>query len=109
MNPEWDRDQFLAYVLLYAAYADLELSENEEEFIQEQVGKVEYEEVKAEFLADTDKDRAYKIINFSQGEDFDHEYAQMVKNEMHDLFLADGEYTHWEKAIGRALTRLMNI
>ena len=109
MNLEWDKEQFLAYVLLYAANADLEMSQEEEDYIQEQVGEKEYEEVKEIFLKDTEKERAYKIIDYSQGEDFDQEYAQMIKNDLEELFLADGEYTHWEKAIGRALTRLMNI
>lgn len=109
MNPEWDKEQFLAYLLLYAAYADLQLEEVEEEYIEEKVGKEEYADVKAEFTADSDKDRAYKIISYSQGEDFDKEYVQMIMNDMDDLFLADGEYTHWEKAIKRALMRLMNL
>ncbi len=109
MNPDWDKEQFLAYVLLYAAFADLQLDPSEEDYIQEKVGKSEYDEVKKEFIADSDKDKAYKIIAYSQGEDFDNEYVQMVLNDMDDLFLADGEYTHWEKAIKRALMRLMNL
>ena len=44
MNPDWDKEQFLAYILLYAAFADLELNPVEEEYIEEKVGKEEYAE-----------------------------------------------------------------
>ncbi len=108
-NLDWNKEQFLAYILLYAGYADLQLSSDEEEYISSKVGEDHYQAIKKEFDSDSDKDRVYKIIAFSEGEEFDNEYTQMVMNDIEDLFLADGELSHWENTIGRALRRLMNI
>lgn len=108
-NTTWNKEQFLAYVLLYAGYADLELSEEEEEYISAKVGEDQYNEIKSEFETDSDKERVDKILTFSAGEEFDSEYAKMVMNDIEDLFLSDGEFSHWENTIGRALRRLMNV
>ena len=109
INPDWDKEQFLAFVLLYAAFADLKITEEEEDFISNKIGVDEYEDVKNTFMAHSDMERAQMIAAYSEEEDFDREYAQMIKNELEDLFLSDGEYTQWEKSIGRALVRLMNL
>jgi|GEM_PF-1259074 len=108
MTKEWKRKHFLCYVLLYAAAADLTVSPEEEAYIQEQVGEKSYKRIKDEFDKDNDSQRIHKLVAFSQGEDFDQEYSRIVMNDMEDLFLSDGDYTHWEKSIGRALKRLMN-
>ena len=109
INPDWDKEQFLTFVLLYAAFADLKITEEEEEFISSKVGIDEYEDVKKTFMSHSDMERAQMISSYSEEEDFDREYAQMIKNELEDLFQSDGEYTQWEKSIGRALVRLMNL
>lgn len=109
IDPDWDKEQFLTFVLLYAAFADLQITEEEEEFISSKVGPEEYVDVKKVFMNLTDMERAQMISSYAEGEDFDREYAQIIKNEMEDLFLSDGEFTQWEKSIGRALVRLMNL
>lgn len=108
MDIEMGKEEFLTYILLYAASVDLVITPEEEEFIKEQVGEDNYDTVKELYDADTDAMRISRIHDFSHGEEFDKEYAMMVKNEIIDLFQIDGDYSHWEKSIGRALTRLMN-
>jgi hypothetical protein len=109
IDSDWDKEQFLTFVLLYAAFADLNIKEEEEDYISNKVGIDEYNDVKKVFMSHTDIERAQMIASYSQDEDFDREYAQMIKNELEDLFLSDGSYTQWEKSIGRALVRLMNL
>jgi hypothetical protein len=108
-TPDWNKEQYLCYVLLYAAFADQVMTDEESDHIIDQVGEDYFEDVLEEFEDDTDFERSQKLIAYSQGEDFDQEYAKMVKNEMIDLFMSDGQYTQWEKAIWRALVRLMNL
>ena len=108
MSKEWKRKHFLCYVLLYAASADLIITPEEESYIKQQVGDKSFERVKGEFDQDNDVQRIKKIIAFSEDEDFDEEYSKIVLNDLEDLFLSDGVYSHWEKSIGRALKRLIN-
>jgi hypothetical protein len=108
MSQDWIREDFLCYVLLYAASADLVIGEEEEDYIKSQVGDEAYAAIKKEFDHDNDAQRIHKIMNFSEGEDFDKEYCDIVLNDIDDLFLSDGNYSHWEKNIARALKRLMN-
>ena len=108
MSKEWKRKHFLCYVLLYAASADLVISSEEEAYIIQQVGEKSYKRVKEEFDQDNDSQRINKLVSFSEDEDFDEEYSKIVMNDLEDLFLSDGDYSHWEKSIGRALKRLMN-
>lgn len=109
INPDWDKEQFLTFVLLYAAFADLQITEEEEEFISSKTSADDYADVKKTFMSHSDMERAQMISSYSEEEEFDSEYAQIIKNDMEDLFLSDGEYTQWEKNIGRALVRLMNL
>jgi hypothetical protein len=105
---EWTRDEFLAYILIYAALADYTEGQEETDFIKAEIGESVYQEIKEEFDADSDMERINKIANYSSGEEFDKEYADMVMHEVTDLFLADGEYSLLEKNLRRALKHIIN-
>lgn len=106
---EWTRDDFLAYVLIYAAKADFAEGPKETEFIRDEVGDETYEAIHSEYEEDTDAERIGKIIDYVQGEEFDKEYANMLFHEITELFMSDGEFSLMEKNLRRALQRIISM
>ena len=102
-----DKNEFLAFLFLYAAAADLVLTQSEMELIAEKVGMENLK--KAKSLHDTLSD--YEQIQFimAHKEEFfpDEERKQSLLEELNTIFLADNKFSIQEQNLMRSLNKLM--
>jgi hypothetical protein len=107
LHPDWNFDEFLAFVLLYAAHADIEFSNEERKFIENKVSEEIFDNIYQEFDQLTDFQAlelimSYKDIYFTSEEDKNHLFS-----ELHKLFHVDGDFSQLEKELMVFLDRLM--
>jgi|GEM_PF-1292159 len=62
----WKYKDYLAFLLLYAAKADLSINEKERKYMESRVGRTEYEKVLALFEELNDVERINVIVEFKQ-------------------------------------------
>lgn len=103
----WSYEDFLAFVLMYAAYADMELLDEEVELMEERVGHERT--VMAKRIMDklNDNERISVILSFRDKffptkEDHDKLFADMKS-----IFLADGNYNQLEKVVLMYLKKIL--
>ena len=102
----WIQEDFLALALRYAAEADLNISADERDFMQNRCGKEHCEKAKAFSEGKSD----YEIIQvltemketFFPGE----EGTNTLKGHLLGLFKADDDYSHLEHNLMLGLDRL---
>ena len=106
-KPDWTYNEFLAYLLLYAAHADFEFSKEEKKELFSQVEKKEYKSVQKEFNDKKDYERLQLIQSF-KAEFFNNEKSvDKLLDDLKQMFLADGRYNSIERAIFMGLRRIL--
>lgn len=102
-------DEFLAYLLLYAANADFNIRDEELEIIRKTVDEHELGHIREEFERLNDAERLERIMECKST------YVDMMEDtsglflRMKEVFLADDRYLSVEKAIFLYLRRLLNL
>ncbi len=102
----WTKNEFLAFLLLYACEANGSADRDACSWIQHHVGEAAFEEAFAAFQSNADAEIIQVIIDlkerFFPGED--------GKTEIHrhllDLFRADGQFTAMEQHVVHELEKL---
>ncbi len=103
----WSYKDFLAYLMLYAANVDLEVTEQEKEMLFSKVNVEEYEHIHKLFEKENDYSRLQTIQSF-RGKYYDNETTQdKLISDLKDMFLADNTYTSMEKALFMGLRRIL--
>jgi hypothetical protein len=103
----WTDVELKAYMLLYCAHADFNISNEEKEYIKNKVGETEYHKIHKEFEEDNDYQQIQKInaaierFNYSK-EEIDETFKSIKK-----LFLVDGEVDILEQNLYRGLKHLL--
>lgn len=108
-HAQWTREDFLTYVLFYAASLDKPMSEEEHEHIINTIGDEGFEELHQDFSSKERGQHEADILAYCHGEDFDSEYAQIIKQDVMDLFMSEGELARLERPLSRALVRISNL
>lgn len=62
----WNYNDFLAFLMVYAAYADLRISDEEKEFIRQRVGKEGFEKMVNFYEELNDIDRINVLVDFKK-------------------------------------------
>lgn len=106
-HPKWNHSEFSAFLLLYGAFADMEMTKEEEAMIRSKVNDETYNKIKEEFDSTNDYQQveiimAYKGLYFPTV-DRRNELLDMIKKE----FLADGDYSLMEHNLMGLLQKLM--
>jgi len=107
MNSNWTREEFLAYVLLYAAHCNFFETKEEERYILSMVNKQTYHKIHTEVVVDSDEENLTKIQQYvtenkiSQN-DKDH-LIRAVKN----VFFADGYVDNIEQKVYKILQKIL--
>ena len=104
-KPDWTYKEFLAFVLLYAAKADFNVSKEEKQLLYSKVSKDEYRSIKKDYERWNDskcleKIKLFREDYFSSDEDLD-----SLLKDLKEMFLADEEYNSVENAIFIGLRR----
>jgi hypothetical protein len=103
----WTYKDFLAYLLLYAANADLKIAEQEKEMLFSKVNAEEYDHVQKQFEKENDFSRLQTIQSFRK-KYYDNETTiDKLISDLKDMFLADNKYNSLEKALFMGLKRIL--
>ncbi len=107
MEVQWNYDEFLAYLLIYASYADLEFSQQEKMIILQTVNEETFKELEQTYLSATDYERLKLILDhkglYYPTLDQKKELLFKIKK----LFEADGEFSRLEKSLSLFLEKLL--
>ena len=102
---EWTKQEFLAYVLLFAAHADIQFKKEEKDHILSIVEPEVYEKMLAEFSKDNGYVRVQKIIIYQKLHD--HFSTENIVEEMEKLFLSDSYFHRLEQYTLSNVRRLL--
>lgn len=103
----WSYEDFLAFVLMYAAYADNELVQDEIDAMVEKVGKDREENAKKIMDKLSDSERIDLILSFREKFFPTKEDHEKLFADMKTVFLADGKYNQLEQFIMMYLKRIL--
>lgn len=103
----WNREEFEAYLLFYAANADFIETEEERALIHSKVSQKAYIKMQAEFEKDTDYERIQKIIATAERFELTKEEVDTLFNEISQLFEADGKIDILERSVFIGLKRVL--
>lgn len=99
--------EFLAYLFLYGASADLVIKQKEEDLILERVGKESYEKAKSVFEDKSDYERLQVILSHKEKFYPDDEAKEKILDQLKELFMADKDFSVMEQNIFRILKRIL--
>lgn len=103
----WTYEDFMAYVLLYAASANLEINDDEKKILFSKVKYNEYEHVQNVFENENDYDRLQTIQLFRDKYYNDEAALDKLFKNLKEMFLADEKYDSIEKAFFMGLRRIL--
>ncbi|MBC8342930.1 MAG: hypothetical protein ISR55_02335 [Bacteroidetes bacterium] len=103
----WTYDDFLAFALLYAANADIDIANKEKMLIIEKVGREKYALASQSFNKCNDYERLQLILSLKQRFYPNEEDKEKVIRNVKEMFLADGKFEHIEKNLLLSLRRFM--
>jgi hypothetical protein len=102
-----EKNEFLAFLFLYAAAADQVLTQTEVEMIAEKVGKDRIRKAKSQFDNFSDYERIEFILAHKQLYFPNEEQKVALLDELKNIFLADKVFSVPEQNLFRSLNRLM--
>ena len=104
---QWNYDEFKAYILLYAASTDLELTEKEESLILKTISKSSYDKVKTVYDQSNDYEHIQTILSYKGLYFPTAARAQELIDLIIDMFKTDGDFSTLEKNCLLLLKRLV--
>ncbi|MDC8000017.1 hypothetical protein POV26_03135 [Aequorivita todarodis] len=104
---DWTHDELKAYMLLYCAHADFNVSKEEKEYIKSRVGEEKYRKIHKEFENDNDYQQIQKINAAIERFEYSKEEIDEAFQSIKKLFLADGEMDILEQNLYRGLKHLL--
>lgn len=96
---DWSRDEFKAYVLIHASQMDLNISNEELEWLEEKFGVELVMRVLRDMNGDNDFQRMEKINTYVATHELTAEDVNVLLAELKDVFAADGKYDPMEQAL----------
>lgn len=104
---DWQREDFIALVLHYAANADLNISSEEQGLITKMVGQAHYDKALSYFNDASDYETIQKIVelkgHFFAGDDGKEKLNAILL----DLFKSDEDFSSMEQNVMHALDRIL--
>ena len=107
MKIEWNYEEFCAFLLLYASYADLDFSKSEKELILTKVNKETFDKIEKVYLESSDYERLEIILDHKGVYYPTHAQRMELLGELTKLFKADGDYSKLEKNLMIFLEKLL--
>ncbi|MDX1408470.1 MAG: hypothetical protein R3330_10065 [Saprospiraceae bacterium] len=106
-HPKWTREEFLAFLLLYAANIDAEYTQEERVFIHSRIDPVHLRNVEAEFNQMSDYE-LLQIIRSYEGRYYPSpQHKEEILDQVRALFRADGAMSIEESSLLMMLKKLL--
>ncbi|MBD81212.1 MAG: hypothetical protein CL840_20000 [Crocinitomicaceae bacterium] len=103
----WSYEDFLSFILVYAAYADTEVRQEEIEAIEERVDHAHFLNAKRVIEKLNDSERIDLILSFREKYFPTPEEHQKLFDDMKSIFLADGKFNQLEQIVLMYLRRIL--
>lgn len=107
ISTNWTRDEFKAYILLYAANCDHIENRQERDYILSKIDRKTYESIHYELDDDNDYQSIQKIISSIEKFDYSEDELQRLTAEIMELFLADDDLDTVEQCIFMMLKKIL--
>lgn len=107
ITTNWTKEEFKAYLLLYAAHADFIESEEEQELIRELVPVSSYKAIHKELEHDNDYQSIQKILHNVEKFNYSRDDLNQLMKDINTVFNADGAIDLQEENMLLALKRLL--
>jgi hypothetical protein len=86
----WSQEEFKAYLLIYAADSNHEVSKEEVEFIESRFNKDLLKKINKEIKDDNDYQRIQKVLANIKQNDYSQEDLDKLLKEIKELYMTDG-------------------
>ncbi|MCF6280539.1 MAG: TerB family tellurite resistance protein [Flavobacteriaceae bacterium] len=97
MNTNWTKKEFKAYLLLYAAQADFNITPEERKVILRKVGENTYKKIQTELKNDNDYQAIKKIQANMDAHNYSKEFLEHLMNDIKEIFFSDGTFDILER------------
>lgn len=104
---EMTKEEFFAYLLLYAAYADLIEAPEQREYILSKVDKHTYKHIHKVFEMDSDTERIDRILKHVKAHNYSQANPDELLREVLNTMKSDGHYDAAERSCFIGLKRLI--
>ena len=105
----WTKEEFKAYLLIYAAQTNFIEAEEELEFIETRFNKDVINKIRKEIKDLNDYQRVQIIIDYIKFHDYSQNDLDNILLEIKELYKSDGVYDTLEKSIYFMLEKLLII
>ena len=106
-HPYWTHDEFMAFLLFYAANADMDCSDNERQMILSTITEGHLPEIEAEYNRLTDFERI-QVIQFYKTKHYPStSQKQEIMDALKKICNADGEYDQMERSMLLMLQKIL--
>ena len=106
-KPQWSYNEFLAYLLLYAANADFDINDEERKLLLSGLNTYDYNNIRKAFDKSNDYERLQIIGIYRDLYYPDDESKEKILNDLRNVFLADEEYNSVERAVFMGLRKVL--
>jgi hypothetical protein len=108
VNVNWTKEQFKAYLLIYASNSNFSESEEEKELILSKVDPDIYKQMHREFEKDNDYQRLEKILACVEKFGFSKDDLTQLRAEVKEVINADGIHDELEDNMFLYLKKLLS-
>jgi hypothetical protein len=105
---KWSFDEYLTFIMYYAAMADYNITPEEKDMMLSTIGIEKFNEVRIFHTQNTDYENIQAIYYFKEKYITDAQKLQEVHEVIMKVFDVDGEYNFYEKNMKRALDMLLD-
>ena len=106
-NLNWNRKEFLAYVLLYAAHCNHFETKEEENYILSRVDEATFNKIHTEVVVDSDEENLNKIQQYISDNNYNDAEKDALLKDIKNVFFADGSVDVIEKKVFNLLKKIL--
>ena len=103
----WTYEEVIAFTMLYAASADMEITANEEDLIKQKLDEAQYKKVKATFDSSNDAATIDLILSYKDQYFSTDQQRTAVLDEMRKVFDADDQFSLMERNMMKLFKHLL--
>jgi hypothetical protein len=107
MKANWTKEEFRAYVMLYAAQSNFIETEEESKYILSKVSESLFNSIHTEIVHDSDPHCRIKITNYLADNDYAVSDKEMLLKDIKNVFFADGSVDILERNVFLFLKKII--
>jgi len=108
VTTNWTEEELLCYLLIFCSKADLTITVEEKNYLTDRFDKNLLTKMMAIFEKDTVEERMSKIKDSYDDHIFENNETDVIYEEIHNIFTADGEFDQLEKNVLKQLDKILN-